>query len=80
MLGQLHQGGPRALVAIKRLIREVAGAPRNAALVEKTARRIADLRATPEARAGLTAFLEKRKAPWAEPRGAIPGQTGKGPR
>lgn len=80
MLGQLHLGGPNAIVAIKRLIREVAGASRNAALVEKTARRIADLRATPEARAGLTAFLEKRKAPWAEPGAAAQVHAGKGSR
>jgi methylglutaconyl-CoA hydratase len=34
------------------------------ALVEDTARRIATLRATPEAREGLAAFLDKRPASW----------------
>jgi methylglutaconyl-CoA hydratase len=33
-------------------------------MVEDTARRIATLRATPEAREGLEAFLGKRSAAW----------------
>jgi methylglutaconyl-CoA hydratase len=37
------------------------------ALGEETARLIAELRAKPEAREGLRAFLEKRKATWVEP-------------
>jgi 1,4-dihydroxy-2-naphthoyl-CoA synthase len=38
-----------------------------AALAERTAQALADLRATPEAQEGLSAFLEKRKAKWVEP-------------
>ena len=34
------------------------------AVVEDTARRIARLRATPEAKEGLAAFLDKRPAAW----------------
>jgi hypothetical protein len=32
-----------------------------------TAQRIAEIRATPEAQEGLSAFLEKRKASWVTP-------------
>jgi hypothetical protein len=32
-----------------------------------TAQRIAEIRATPEAQEGLSAFLEKRKASWVAP-------------
>ncbi|HXF67395.1 MAG TPA: enoyl-CoA hydratase/isomerase family protein [Burkholderiales bacterium] len=67
MLGHLYSSGPRAVTEIKRLIPEVAGAPVNEALVELTARRIAEVRAGPEAREGLGAFLEKRKPSWAIP-------------
>jgi methylglutaconyl-CoA hydratase len=67
MLAQLYAGGPNAIVAIKRLIPEVAGAPIGEALIDKMAQRIADIRTTPEAQEGLTAFLEKRRAAWVEP-------------
>lgn len=60
----LLQGGPRAQAAAKALIRAVAHQPVSDALVEDTAGRIASLRATPEAREGLSAFLEKRPASW----------------
>lgn len=60
----LTRGGPRALVAAKALIRDMAGRPIGDDLVEDTARRIAGLRATPEAREGLAAFLEKRRPAW----------------
>jgi methylglutaconyl-CoA hydratase len=67
MLAQVYSGGPNAIVAIKRLISEVDGARLDEALVEKTAQWIADIRATPEAQEGLSAFLEKRQAAWVEP-------------
>ena len=67
MLANLYAGGPNAIAAIKRLIPELAAAGTEPAVVEKTAQRIAELRATPEAQEGLTAFLEKRSAKWAEP-------------
>ena len=60
----LLQGGPQAQAAAKELIRTVANRPVDDELVEDTARRIAALRATPEAREGLAAFLEKRRAAW----------------
>ncbi|WP_374487095.1 enoyl-CoA hydratase/isomerase family protein [Zoogloea sp.] len=60
----LLQGGPLSQGAAKDLIRAVADKPVDDALVEDTARRIASLRATPEAREGLAAFLDKRPAAW----------------
>lgn len=60
----LLQGGPLAQNAAKQLIRAVAHQPVSDALVEDTANRIAALRATPEARDGLSAFLDKRPASW----------------
>ena len=64
VLTALLQGGPRSQAAAKDLIRAVANQPITDALVEDTARRIAGLRATPEAREGLAAFLDKRPAAW----------------
>jgi methylglutaconyl-CoA hydratase len=60
----LIQGGPLAQSAAKDLIRAVDGQPVNQTLIEETARRIALLRATPEAREGIAAFLEKRATWW----------------
>ena len=57
-------GGPLAQAAATDLIRAVANRPVDDALIEDTARRIAQLRATPEAREGLDAFLGKRAAAW----------------
>ncbi|OYD55142.1 enoyl-CoA hydratase [Thauera propionica] len=60
----LLQGGPKSQAAAKDLIRAVANRPVSDALVMDTARRIASLRATPEAKEGLAAFLDKRPAAW----------------
>jgi methylglutaconyl-CoA hydratase len=64
ILSHLLKGGPRALAAAKRLVHDIAGRPIDQELIDDTARRIAALRATPEAREGLSAFLEKRKPGW----------------
>ncbi|MDD3354986.1 enoyl-CoA hydratase/isomerase family protein [Zoogloea sp.] len=64
VVAALLQGGPRAQAAAKDLIRAVADRPVSDGVVEDTARRIATLRATPEAKEGLAAFLEKRPAAW----------------
>ena len=74
MLAQLHSSGPRAVVAIKKLIPEIAAAAIDDAVSEKTAQRIAELRTTPEAQEGLGAFLEKRKPSWTA---AAPDKSGK---
>ncbi len=60
----LLSGGPKAQAEAKSLIRAVANQSVTNELTEETARRIAALRATPEAREGLAAFLEKRSANW----------------
>ena len=57
-------GGPLAQAAAKDLIRAVDGQMVNETLVEDTAHRIAHLRATPEAREGIAAFLDKRQPNW----------------
>lgn len=64
IVAALLEGGPRSQGAAKALIRAVANRPVDDALVEDTARRIARLRVTPEAREGLDAFLSKRPAAW----------------
>jgi len=65
ILDHLLKGGPDALAAAKRLVHDLAGRSIDAELIDDTARRIAALRATAEAREGLVAFLEKRPASWA---------------
>ena len=64
VVAALLQGGPKAQSAAKDLIRAVSHQPINNTLVEDTAHRIAHLRATPEAREGIAAFLEKRQPNW----------------
>ena len=64
IIAALLQGGPLAQAAAKDLIRAVNGQPLNETLVEETAHRIAYLRATPEAREGISAFLDKRQPNW----------------
>jgi methylglutaconyl-CoA hydratase len=63
LCGEILQGGPKALGIAKQLLRDVAGLPRSQA-IQETIRVIADVRVTPEAQEGLTAFLEKRKPRW----------------
>jgi methylglutaconyl-CoA hydratase len=57
-------GGPQALAAAKDLVFAVANRPIDRDLSDETARRIATLRASPEGRDGVAAFLEKRKPRW----------------
>ncbi|MGQ0750540.1 MAG: enoyl-CoA hydratase-related protein [Betaproteobacteria bacterium] len=67
VLGHLATSGPGAVTAIKQLIPLSAHAPIGPDIIEETARRIAAVRATPEAQEGLAAFLEKRKPAWIVP-------------
>lgn len=55
--------GPNAVAACKAVIREVSKLPLDEA-GPRTARRIAELRASDEGQEGLTAFLEKRPPDW----------------
>ena len=64
IVGELLKGGPAALTAAKRLVHDLAGRPVATDLIDDTAQRIAALRATPEAREGVGAFLEKRTPGW----------------
>jgi len=60
----LLAGGPKAQAASKDLISAVARRARDSALIEETARRIAEVRVDEEGREGVAAFLEKRKPDW----------------
>ena len=64
IVGALLQGGPLSQAAAKDLIRAVDNKPIDDAVVEDTAQRIAQLRATPEAKEGVGAFLDKRQPAW----------------
>jgi methylglutaconyl-CoA hydratase len=64
LLKHLLAGGPEAHAKIKDLIRAVAGRPVDDALAADTAKRIAEIRVSPEGREGIASFLEKRKAAW----------------
>src|SRR5574343_558141 len=64
IVATLLQGGPLPQAAAKDLIRAVDNQPINDNVVEDTAHRIAHLRATPEAREGISAFLDKRQPNW----------------
>jgi methylglutaconyl-CoA hydratase len=68
LLGFLVTAGPRAQEECKALIRAVAHRPIETGVIADTARRIARVRASPEGREGVAAFLAKRKAAWV-PRG-----------
>ncbi|HZZ93301.1 MAG TPA: enoyl-CoA hydratase-related protein [Usitatibacter sp.] len=56
--------GPVAQRESKELIRAVAHRPVMSEVIQDTAERIARVRASPEGREGVTAFLEKRKPGW----------------
>ncbi len=64
LLGTLLLAGPKAQAAAKALIRAVAQRPIDAAVVADTVERIAAVRASPEGREGIAAFLDKRAAAW----------------
>lgn len=64
----LLANAPGAVAEAKRLVRDIAGQPITPALRAETAARIAARRATPEAREGMAAFLEKRPPAWSEVR------------
>lgn len=57
-------GGPKAQVAAKRLVNDIAGRPIEPNMLDETARRIAAVRAGDEGKEGVAAFLEKRKPNW----------------
>jgi methylglutaconyl-CoA hydratase len=60
----LCANGPRAVRESKRLVQDVAGRAIDEALIDDTARRIAQIRAGEEGREGVASFLEKRAPAW----------------
>jgi methylglutaconyl-CoA hydratase len=64
IIDALLAGGPAAHAAVKDLIRDVTAAQDADSLPDRTARRIAALRATPEAIEGVSAFLGKQTPRW----------------
>ncbi len=64
VIKQLRTGAPAARAAAKALVTTVAGRPIDETVLLETAQLIAEMRAKPEAREGLSAFLEKRKPTW----------------
>jgi len=63
VVGKLAQGGPTALAAAKRLLRDVPDLPRDEAFAV-TQQLSAELFASDEAAEGMAAFREKRPARW----------------
>jgi methylglutaconyl-CoA hydratase len=64
ILDVLKDNGPKAKVAAKKLCIDLAGKPITQDVMNDTATLIAQTRAGTEAKEGLSAFLEKRKASW----------------
>ena len=64
VLDAILQGGPKAQIAAKRLIGDVANKPIDPNLLDETAQRIAAVRASDEGKEGVSAFLDKRKPNW----------------
>ena len=64
LLKHLVAGGTQALARIKELVQAVASRPVDDALIADTAKRIAEIRVSPEGREGIASFLEKRKPSW----------------
>ena len=69
ILKHLLAGGSRAMARIKDLIRTVTGAPLDEVMIGETAKRIAEIRVSPEGREGIASFLEKRKPSWTSGKG-----------
>lgn len=64
IIDNLLKGGPNAQAGCKALIRGISGQPIDDVTVEETVQHITRVRASPEGKEGLAAFLEKRKPNW----------------
>lgn len=64
LLKQMQGNGPKAMAAAKELALDVGGGRIDRAMIEDTARRIANIRVGDEGQEGMSAFLEKRKPAW----------------
>lgn len=64
LLKLMAGNGPQAMAKAKALIGDVAGRPIDNEVMDLTAQRIADTRASDEGKEGVAAFLEKRRPSW----------------
>jgi methylglutaconyl-CoA hydratase len=64
LVGALLEAGPHAQQEAKRLVRRVRAGAIDAAMIEDTSRHIAAVRASPEGREGIDAFLARRNPAW----------------
>lgn len=64
IVANLLQCGPHAIAAAKALVAAVGRGPINTPMIEDTAKRIAQQRASSEGKEGVAAFLEKRSPHW----------------
>ena len=64
LVATLLDAGPQAQAEAKLLIRAVAQRPIDQGVIGDTAKRIARVRATPEGKEGVAAFLAKQKPAW----------------
>lgn len=63
IIDAILEGGPAAVCASKKMVRDLVVGYSDKVL-ERTIETISDIRVTPEAQEGLTAFLEKRQPNW----------------
>jgi methylglutaconyl-CoA hydratase len=64
LLQHLLAGGPEAMKKIKDLVRAVVFATARRRAGRRHAKRIAEIRVSPEGKEGIASFLEKRKPSW----------------
>ena len=64
LAGELKLGAPTVQTLIKRLVTEFAASPRDRAAAARIADEVAGQCTTADAREGMSAFLQKRKAAW----------------
>jgi methylglutaconyl-CoA hydratase len=64
VVSHLLKGGRAAHAKIKDLVRTVAAGKVDDAMIADTAKRIAEIRVSPEGREGIASFLEKRNPAW----------------
>lgn len=64
ILQTVASNGPQAMRAAKRLCLELPSGTPDETVMNNTARQIARIRNSQEAREGVSAFLEKRQARW----------------
>jgi methylglutaconyl-CoA hydratase len=66
LVGRLLLGGPEAIAATKKLLRDVPSMPSQTEAFATMAKLSGQLFASPEAAEGMAAFAQKRKPSWAE--------------